>query len=94
MFHTQDELQSDVREAILNIEVLDSYFSIILTQVQTAQAHASKVRCTELEQHLRSFHQQIALHADELIQSIEDVIQLAGQKVFGHASSSSPNLIS
>ncbi|UCF62391.1 MAG: hypothetical protein JSV37_06745 [Anaerolineaceae bacterium] len=91
---TQDELQSLVQEAFLRVEVLDSYFSIILKQVQTAQAYASKVRCNELEQHLHSFHQQIALHADGLIQSIEDVIRLAGQKVFGHASSSTPNLIS
>jgi hypothetical protein len=91
---TQDELQSYVLEAILSTEVLVSYFSIILKQVQTAQAYAAKVRCNELEQHLRSFHQQIALHADGLIQSIEDVIQLAGQKIFGLASSSSPNLIS
>ncbi len=91
---TQDELQSYVREAILNIEVLDTYFSIILKQVQTAQANAAKVQCNELEQYLRSFHQQIALHANELIQNIEGVIQHARQKIFGHASSSSPNLIS
>jgi hypothetical protein len=94
MLLTHDEVQSSVQEAILNIEVMDSYFSIILKQVQTAHAYASKIRCNELEQHLRSFHQQIALHADEMIHSIEDVIQLAGQKIFGHASSSSHNLIS
>lgn len=94
MLLTEDEVQSYIREAILNVEVLDLYFSIILKQVQTAQAYAAKVRCNELEQHLRSFHQQITLRADGLIQSIEDVIQRAGQKIFGLASSSSPNLIS